>query len=248
MATNDTTARPTATAPGSTDSAAPRAAAARAAPRAAARPRRAARARRAPRARAARRAARRSSSTGARRTTVGTTREPVAVTPIAQAQQLAERVVLIPIGVALEARDIVTDAVDSLVANSTDALDGFRQATGSRRALDKQLKRFERRGGRARTEFERDLRRTRTRLEREVRHSRVRVERQAREARRGFDRQRTDARRVLDGRVGGLQDRVAPLRQRVEPVRDRVENVVQNGVSAGKRLVGSAQGRLAKVA
>ncbi len=81
-----------------------------------------------------------------------------------------------------------------------------------------------------------------------MRHSRVRVERQAREARRGFDRQRTDARRVLDGRVGELQDRVAPLRQRVEPVRDRVENVVQNGVSAGKRLVGSAQGRLAKVA
>lgn len=223
MATNDTTARPTATATSSTPEAAA-SAAPRAAARSTARPRRAARARRAPRARA-RRTARRS-STSKPRTTVGTTREPVAVTPIAQAQQLAERVVLIPLGVALEARDLVTDAVDSLVANSTGALDGFREATSSRRALDKQLKRFERRGGRARSELERDLRKTRSRLEREVRHSRVRVERQAREARRGFERQR----------------------QRVEPVRGRFENVVQNGVSAGKRLVGSAQERLARVA
>lgn len=170
------------------------------------------------------------------------------MTPIAQAQQLAERVVLIPIGVALEARDLVVDAVDTLVSSSTEAIDGLRAATSSPRALDKQLKRFERRGGKARTELERDLRRTRTRLEREVRHSRVRVERQARDARRGFEHQRAEALRVLDGRVGELQDRVKPLRQRVEPVRDRVENVVQNGVSAGKRLVGSAQDRLARVA
>jgi hypothetical protein len=245
MATNDTTARPTdaapRTAPAAAAAPAPRAAArAPRAPRAAARARGAARARRAPRARA-RRAARRST-----RTTVGTTREAVAVTPIAQAQQLAERAVLIPLGVALEARDLVTDAVDTLVANSTDALDGFRSATSSRRALDRQLKRFERRGGRARSELERDLRRTRTRLEREVRHSRVRAERQAREARRGFAHQRAEARRVLDSRVGELQGRVKPLGQRVAPVRDRVENVVQNGYSAGKRLVGSAQGRFAK--
>lgn len=155
---------------------------------------------------------------------------------------------LIPLGVALEARDRVVGAVDTLVSSSTEALDGLVSATSSQRALDRQLKRFERRGGRARTELERDLRRTRTRLEREVRHSRARAERQAREARRGFEHQRAEARRTLDGRVGELQGRVAPLRDRVEPVRTRVENVVQNSVSAGKKFVGEAQGRLAKVA
>jgi predicted nucleic acid-binding Zn-ribbon protein len=156
--------------------------------------------------------------------------------------------VLIPLGVALEARDRVTGAVDTIVANSTDALDGIVSATSSRRALDRQLKRFERRGGKARTELEREVRKTRTRLEREARHSRVRVERQAREVRRGFEHPRAEARRTLGSNVETLQSRVAPLRDRVEPVRTRVENVVQNGVSAGKKFVGEAQDRIAKVA
>lgn len=155
---------------------------------------------------------------------------------MAQAQQLAERVVLIPLGVALEARDRVTGAVDSLVST-----------TRSRRALDRQLKRYERRGGKARTELEREVRKTRTRIEREVRHGRVRAERQARDARRGFERQRAEARRALGLPVETLQSRVAPVRDRVEPVRNRFENVVQNGVNAGRRLVEDAQDRIAKV-
>ncbi|MBB4661174.1 hypothetical protein [Conexibacter arvalis] len=200
MATNDTTARPTETAPR-----APRA------PRA----RRAARTRRAA---SARSAARRSAS--APRTRVGTTTEPVAVTPIAQAQQLAERIVLIPVGAALEARDLVADAFEGVVSASTGALDELRAATSSRSALDRRLKRFERRGGRARIELERDLRRTRTRIEREVRQH----------------------------RVAPVRQRVAPLTDRVAPVRSRVERVVQNGLGAGRRFVEDAQDRIAKVA
>jgi protoporphyrinogen oxidase len=119
--------------------------------------------------------------------------------------------VLIPVGAALEARDRVADTVGELVTT-----------TRSRTALEKQLKRFERRGGSARTQLEREVRRTRTRLER-----------QTRTARRGFDEQRTQVRKNLDVNV--------------EALTTRVEKVVQNGVGAGMKFVNGAQDRLPKV-
>jgi hypothetical protein len=161
----------------------------------AAKPKRRATAKRRPRA-----AASRTSSTSSTRPTTRTER----------AQLLAERAVLIPVGVALEARDRVAGTLDELVTT-----------TSSRRALEKQLKRFEHRGGSARTQLEREVRRTRTRLER-----------QTRTARRGFDRQRTQARRNLTN---------------VEGITTRVEKVVQNGFDAGMKLVNGAQDRLPKV-
>ncbi|HET6447672.1 MAG TPA: hypothetical protein VFG31_01085 [Conexibacter sp.] len=132
-------------------------------------------------------------------------------TRTARAQQLAERAVLIPVGVALEARDRFAGTVDELVTT-----------TRSRAALERQLKRFERRGGSARTQLEREARRTRTR-----------IERQTRAARRGFERQRTQARKNLDANV--------------ESLTTRVEKVVQNGVDAGMKLVNGAQDRLSRV-
>jgi hypothetical protein len=126
-------------------------------------------------------------------------------------QQLAERAVLIPVGAALEARDRVAGTVEELVT-----------ASRSRTALERQLKRFERRGGSARTQLEREVRRTRTRIERQT-HS----------ARRGFERQRTQARKDLDANV--------------ETLTNRVEKTVQNGVDAGMKLVNGAQDRLSKV-
>src|ERR1051325_5934346 len=60
-------------------------------------------------------------------------------------QQLAERAVLIPVGAALEARDRFAGTVEELVTTSR-----------SRAALERQLKRFERRGGSARTQLERE--------------------------------------------------------------------------------------------
>jgi hypothetical protein len=128
-----------------------------------------------------------------------------------RAQALAERAVLIPVGAALEARDRVAGTVGDLVT-----------ATRSRTALEKQLKRFERRGGSARTQLEREVRRTRTR-----------IERRGRTARRELDRQRASA-----GKTFGSN---------VETFTSRVENVVQNGVDAGMKLVNGAQDRLAKV-
>ena len=133
-------------------------------------------------------------------------------TRAARAQQLAERALLIPIGAALEARDRVAGTVGELVA-----------PVRSRRALETQLTRFERRGGRARTQLEREVRRTRTRLERETR-----------QARRGLERSRKQAGRNLVPNV--------------EVVTTRVENVVQNGVNAGIKLVNGAQDRIARAA
>jgi hypothetical protein len=162
-----------------------------------ARPKKRAPAKRKPRAAAARASARTTSTRPATRAE--------------RAQQLAERVVLIPVGAALEARDRVTGTVGELVTG-----------TRSRSALEKQLKRFERRGGSARTQLEREVRRTRTR-----------IERQTRTARRGFASQRTQARKNLDANV--------------ESLTTRVEKVVQNGVDAGMKLVSGAQERLPRV-
>ncbi len=147
-------------------------------------------------------------TTATRATATSSTRP---ATRAERAQQLAERAVLIPVGVALEARDRVADTVGELVTT-----------TRSRTALEKQLKRYERRGSSARRE-----------LEREVRHTRTRLERQTRTARRGFDRQRTQVSKNLD--------------LNVEALTTRVEKVVQNGVDAGMKLVNGAQDRLPKV-
>src|SRR5512142_2025875 len=97
-------------------------------------------------------------STASRRTTTRATRSSTRpATRAARAQLLAERAVLIPVGVALEARDRVAGTVGAVVTT-----------TRSRRALERQLRRFERRGGSARTQLEREVRRTRTRLERQT--------------------------------------------------------------------------------
>jgi hypothetical protein len=165
------------------------------------------------RAPAKRKPAAKSRRTAARATATRTssTRPAPRTERVERAQRLAERAVLIPVGAVLEARDRVADTVGELVTTS-------RSVT----ALEKQLKRFERRGGSARTQLEREVRRTRTRLER-----------QTRTARRGFDRQRTQVGKNLD--------------LNVEAFTSRVEKVVQNGVDAGMKLVNGAQERLPKV-
>ena len=111
-----------------------------------------------------------------------------------RAQQLAERAVLIPVGAALEARDRVAGTVEGLVTT-----------TRSRSALEQQLRRFERRGGSARTQLER---RTRT-------------------ARRGFARQRTQARKNLDLNVENLTTRMEKVVQNSVDAGMKLVNGVQ---------------------
>lgn len=168
---------------------------------------------RAPKRAAARRkpAAKRARAT-ATRTTARATATRTATSRAGRAPGLAERVVLIPVGAALEARDRVAGVVGEIVT-----------ATSSRSALEKRLERFEHRGGSARTQLEREVRRTRTRLERRTRT-----------ARRGFDRQRAQARKNLGANVEQVSQRVENVVQNgvdagmklVNGAQDRIAKVV----------------------
>ena len=109
----------------------------------------------------------------------------------------AERAVLIPVGVALTARDRVLSSVNGAISSySTPA------------KAQAQLRRFERRGATARN-----------RLEREVRKARVRVERQLRQRRREIERtvgELEDRRDTVAKNGTGLANEVATrLQERV---------------------------------
>jgi hypothetical protein len=78
----------------------------------------------------------------------------------------AERAVLIPVGVALTARDRVVSSVSDTI--STYSTSSKAQA---------QLRRFERRGATARNRLEREVRKARVKVEREVRQRRREIER-----------------------------------------------------------------------
>lgn len=147
--------------------------------------------------------------------------------PVQQAQDLAERAVLIPVGATLVARDRVIEGV-------TDAVRPYRTREQAQRKVERDLRRFERRGTTARNRVERRVKRTRTRVERELRQrrnavqrvikrNRTRVERETRQARRDVQRQG----RVASRRAGVVQARV------------------DEAVSVGQKAVADAQERVA---
>lgn len=93
------------------------------------------------------------------------TREINQRTPVQQVQAVAERAVLVPVGAALTATDRVTDTVSGLAKS-------YGTRARAQKRIERDVKRFERRGARARTSVERELKRTRTRVERELRQRR----------------------------------------------------------------------------
>jgi len=99
---------------------------------------------------AAKPAAKRAGARRARSTATSNATRATPTTRTEQAQQLAERVVLIPVGAALEARDRIAGAIDVLSS-----------PTSSREAIAARLDQYERRGGDARANLEREVRRTR---------------------------------------------------------------------------------------
>jgi hypothetical protein len=92
-------------------------------------------------------------------------RRSISDRPVGAIGDYAERVVLIPVGATLIARDRVVSGVTDTV--STYSSPSKTQA---------QLRRFERRGVTARKRLEREVRKTRTRVERELRQRRRKVE------------------------------------------------------------------------
>ncbi len=101
---------------------------------------------------------RRSTAATTRRSTAGTTARPrhhdhstQPKTPVEQAQEIAERAVLVPVG-----RRACWCATTSSRRSR-----GSRRSTRTRAGLERELKRYERRGATARNRFERQVRRTR---------------------------------------------------------------------------------------
>src|SRR4051794_25756400 len=94
------------------------------------------------------------------------TRELNERTPLQTATEYAERAVLIPVGAALVARD-------TLVDNVTEVAKPYRNRETASKALERDIKRFERRGTTARNRVERELKKARTRVERELRQRRT---------------------------------------------------------------------------
>jgi hypothetical protein len=120
----------------------------------------------------------RSTSSSRRRSTTST-----------QTRTLAERAVLVPVGASLLARDNVVSTAK-----------GFATKYRTRTGLEREIKRYERRGASARNRFERQVRRTRTKFERELRQRRTRLEHEVRSVRRDIGKQSD----VLSSRVKEL--------------------------------------------
>ncbi len=132
-------------------------------------------------------------------------------TPVAQAQVIAERAILVPVGAGLLVRDNVVSTVRGIASK-------YR----TRAAFERELRRYERRGVTARNRFERQVRRNRARFERELRQRRTRVERTVKQNRRRLERDVRSVRRELE-RQSGLVSTVEKL---LSTAQERVSSAV----------------------
>ena len=139
-------------------------------------------------------------TTNARRSTRATTSSTQPKTRGAQAQVLAERAVLVPVGASLLARDNVVSTVKGLASK-------YR----TRSTFEREIRRYERRGVTARNRLERQVRRARTRVEREMRQRRSLVERTMRQNRRRLNRELISVRRDFEKQSGAVTARVERL-------------------------------------
>jgi signal recognition particle GTPase len=144
------------------------------------------------------------------------TRRELAKTPVDRVQEYAERAALVQLGAALVARDVVTEAVDSIVGTLGSRDQAEKELQVRRRRLQAELKRFERRGSTARTRIEREAKKTRTRVQRDLKA------------------RRTDFTKATK-----------PLATQADLVTSRVENLVQTGLTAGQKAATTVQERVA---
>jgi hypothetical protein len=149
----------------------------------------------------ARKAATSRKTTSTRKTAASaTTTSTQPKTVVDQAQEIAERAVLVPVGASLLVRDNLVSTVKGLATKYS-----------TRAGLEKELKRYERRGVTARNRFERQVRKSRTRFERELRQRRTRVERTVKQNRRRFEREVRSVRRDLEKQSSQFSSRVEKL-------------------------------------
>ena len=111
-------------------------------------------------------------------------------------------------GAILTARDRVAQGVEYVG-----------KTYGDTTSVQRQLKKFERRGNTGVNRAERQIKKTRTRVERELRQRRNQVKREAKSVRRDAEKQ------------------LKPLQAQVDLVSAQVENAVQTGVTASQKAV-----------
>jgi hypothetical protein len=141
----------------------------------------------------------RKSTAAARRTTSATT-STQPKTPVDQAVDIAERVVLVPVGASLLVRDDIVSTVKGLATR-------YRTRAG----VERELKRYEKRGATARNRFEKQVRRQRTKFERDLRQRRTRIEKTVKQNRRRLEREVRNVRRDFEKQSDLVSTRVERL-------------------------------------
>jgi len=140
------------------------------------------------------------STAGSSRTRSEATTSTQPKTHVQQVQELAERAILVPVGAGLLARD-----------NIVSTAKGIASKYSSRANLERELRRFERRGATARNRVERRVRRTRTRVERELRQRRTSVQRTVKQNRRRIEREVRSVRKDLGRQSDAVSSRFEKL-------------------------------------
>jgi hypothetical protein len=108
--------------------------------------------------------------------------------------------VLVPVGASLLASDNLVSTVKGLASKYS-----------TRSTLERELRRYERRGATARNRFERQVRRARTKFERELRQRRSLVEKTMRQNRRRLNREISSVRKDFGKQSGAVSARVERL-------------------------------------
>jgi hypothetical protein len=164
-------------------------------------------------------------------TKAATANAQAAKTTAKQGRNVAERAALVYVGGVLEARDRVIGLATGIVDKYGSVADAQKTLRRNRGELEKDVRRFERRG-------ERETKLARTRVERLVRRNRRAFEREAGRVERNADRRDN----VVTERLAGVSKAAA---EGVTTFSNRVEETVQVGVAAGERIATRAKGVIA---
>ena len=136
------------------------------------------------------------------------TRAKAELNTLQAVQAQAERAVLIPVGAALTARDVVVEVTKPYVASRESAEKEIERVAGR---VQTNLRKFERRGNTARNRTVRGAKKTRTRVERELRQRRNGVVKAVKQNRREAEKQVRSAGRDVQSGAESLVARVAAL-------------------------------------
>jgi hypothetical protein len=127
--------------------------------------------------------------------------------PVQVVRQGAERAVDVPVGAALLARDRVTDVVEPWTNNTGRE----KELKSHRTQVNRELNKFERRGGQARRKATQRVRSTRNRIERELKSRRRNAERTVKQNRTKVTKAVKDNRVKAEDAVSKAQERVSEL-------------------------------------